>query len=48
MFVRIYTGDDGQSHFEELDTSEGSAAGVRASGLSPLLRDGVDLNSIVD
>jgi uncharacterized cupin superfamily protein len=24
-FVRLYTGDDGQSHFEELDTSEGSA-----------------------
>lgn len=23
-FVRLYTGDDGQSHFEELDTSEGS------------------------
>lgn len=23
-FVRIYTGDDGQSHFEELDASEGS------------------------
>lgn len=24
-FVRLYTGDDGQSHFEELDTSEVSA-----------------------
>ena len=23
--VRLYTGDDGQSHFEELDASEGSA-----------------------
>lgn len=25
MFVRIYTGDDGQSHFEELDATQGSA-----------------------
>jgi hypothetical protein len=25
MFVRIYTGDDGKSHFEELDDREGSA-----------------------
>lgn len=25
MFVRIYTGDDEQSHFSELDTSEGAA-----------------------
>ncbi len=24
-FLRLYTGDDGQSHFEELDTSDGSA-----------------------
>ena len=24
-FARLYTGDDGQSHFEELDISEGSS-----------------------
>jgi hypothetical protein len=24
-FVRLYTGDDGRSHFERLDASEGSA-----------------------
>jgi len=24
MFLRLYTGDDGQSHFEELDQREGS------------------------
>ncbi len=24
MFVRLYSGHDGQSHFEELDTREGS------------------------
>jgi len=24
MFVRIYAGDDGQSHFEELDAGEGA------------------------
>ena len=25
MFVRLYSGPDGQSHFEELDTHEGSS-----------------------
>lgn len=25
MFVRLYSGDDGQSHFEELDRAEGPA-----------------------
>lgn len=25
MFVRLYSGTDGQSHFEELDTREGSS-----------------------
>ncbi len=25
MFVRLYSGDDGQSHFEELETGAGSA-----------------------
>ena len=36
MFVRIYTGADGQSHFEELDAGEGSALFsrvIRATGV---------------
>jgi len=36
MFVRIYTGDDGQSHFEDLDAGEGPAFFsklIRATGL---------------
>ncbi len=37
MYVRLYTGDDGQSHFEELDLPTGPVAGSptqAATGIS--------------
>ena len=39
MFVRLYTGDDGQSHFEELDMDSGFAAfGKMQAGTGVMFR----------
>ena len=37
MFVRIYTGADGQSHFEELDAGEGATLFSKVIGATGLL-----------
>jgi hypothetical protein len=47
QFCRIYTGDDGKSHFEELDQTEGSQSFLRTIAAKALVFKNDDNRNIL-